>query len=329
MMHSAVCKEERMLHAICILTIAALLGGETVPESEEPGWSVVTILPGDTLESVAEKFGVTVTRLREWNELDDGNLALGRRLRLFSSVRGEERLKMRYRIKEQTTWRKLSNRYELPLRTLLALNKRKRGGVIKPGRRVTVFIRKSRWNRQFLDGGIQLREGPGLKVKHPEWAWGRPVTVRTIEQVARAVAEKFQGSAIVAGDLSKERGGRFPPHKGHKAGLDADLGLFVIDKQFVIKFRNLKAEELDVERTWFMLSSFLATGRVERVLMDWRHQRRLYRFAVSQNVAEEQLAEYFQYPAKRWENKGIIRHFKGHRNHIHIRFKELDGEAIL
>ena len=39
-----------------------------------------------------------------------------------------------------------------------------------------------------------------------------------------------------------------------------------------------------------------------------------------QGVSVDTLDELFQYPRGRGRTSGIIRHWKGHRNHFHIRF---------
>jgi len=305
------------------------MGAAPLGAQEVATWSVVTVLPGEGVDVLAERFKVTPEQLCAWNGLGPEEPEVGRRLKVLSVIGEVERFRLRVRVKKDTTWRRLARRYELPLSTLLALNRRKRGGKVSKGRLITTYVKKERWTRLYLDGGISLEARPGLVVKHPEWAWGRPVTVRTIEQVADRVDHRYPGSSMVAGDLSKRRGGRFPPHAGHRGGLDADLGLFVVDEPCTIRFRPLKRSRLDAERTWFMVRTFLETGRVERILLDWHLQGVLYNQARKEGLDDEKLESYFQYPRKKWKKKGTIRHHKGHRNHLHLRFREPEGEVIL
>lgn len=293
-------------------------------------WSIVTVLPGEELSGLAERFNVTVAELSGWNHLKEAGAVIeGTRLRVFSTVREVERFKTRVRIREATTWARLAARYEMPQAALLRGNRRRRGGAIAPGEVVVVYLKKHRWNRTYLDGAVQLQNGPGVIVKHPEWAWGRPVAVRTLEAVGRELEQRDESATLVVGDLSLPRGGRFPPHKGHKAGLDADIGLMALEPARDLRFRNLKPEEMDVRRQWMVLRLFLESGRVERVLIDWSLQRPLYEAAVADGVAPELLETWFQYPARRGEPKGVVRHYRGHRHHLHIRFIEPEGEAIL
>jgi hypothetical protein len=315
-----------------VVSILLFLAAGSAAQEAPPAavWSIHTVLPGDTFVTLGQRFGVAAEELAGWNGLEaDVDLRVGRRLRVFSTVLGRERFRMRTRIKKETTWGRLADLYELPKGTLLALNRRRRGHQVRVGLLVTVYVTKDRWNGLWLDGGVQLASGPGLIVKHPEWAWGRPVTVRSLEGVGVAVDGQFPGSSMVVGDLSKKRGGYFPPHKGHRGGLDADIGLFVVDQPHTLKFRPLKPQQMDAVRTWFLVEQLLLSGRVKRILLDWHLQRSLYKEAQAQGVAPEKLKEYFQYPAKRWKKKGVVRHYKGHRNHLHVRFVESEGEAIL
>ena len=318
-----------MHHLLTVACLTILSFSGTEPEDAAAAWSVITVMPKDTAVSLSHRFGVTLDQLAEWNGEALEPLETGRRLRVFSARKEEERFRTRLKGREGMTWRGLAKEYDLPLDVLLKLNRRKRGGKVKDGQRIVLYVTKSRWNWLRLDGGVQLESGTGVVVKHPEWAWGRPVTVRTIEEVGRRMAARFEGSAVVAGDLSREGGGRFPPHKGHKGGLDADLGLFKPDEPYTIKFKHLKPSQLDSERTWFMLKCFIDTGRVERILIDWRLQSVLYARAKEGKLPPELLEELFQYPARRWKQKGLIRHHKGHKNHIHIRFKDDGDEGIL
>ena len=314
---------------IALLSVLLLVPADPASPPATPGWSVITVLPGESLESISKRFCVTAAEILDWSQLEEPAVQTGVRLAVYSTVQEEERLRMRYKLKEDTTWQRLANRYEMSLLTLYKANGLTRGRRVAKGRRVTVYVKKSRWNRLFLDGGVQLREGPGILVKNPQWSWGRPVTVRTIEKVGAMVAARFAGTSLVVGDLSKKRGGRFEPHKSHKGGMDADVGLFETGVPYRLRFRHVPPKELDVERTWFMVHAFIQTGRVERVLVDWYLQAALYKHAMASGLPPEKLEELFQYPAKRWKEKGLIRHWPGHKHHLHFRFIEPEGEPIL
>jgi len=55
--------------------------------------------------------------------------------------------------------------------------------------------------------------------------------------------------------------------------------------------------------------------------MDYNLQKVLYEYAKKHGTSEDVLDELFQYPRGRGRNHGIVRHWRSHRNHFHVRFK--------
>lgn len=214
-----------------LLILVVSLVGQAPPTVDAPlaapAWSVVTVLPGEEIANIAARFQVPPDALRGWNPTVKDAPSWGTRLRVLSTHREEERFRMNWRARQRVSVRWLSRRFELPEHQLRMLNKWRKGKRnVMEGERVRVYVKRSRWPGGYLDGGVQLADSPGIKVKHPEWAWGRPVAVRTLEALGAALAETFPGSIMVIGDLSKKGGGSFPPHKSHREGYDADIGLF-------------------------------------------------------------------------------------------------------
>ena len=78
---------------------------------------------------------------------------------------------------------------------------------------------------------------------------------------------------------------------------------------------------LDVPRTWAFIYDLLRRQRVKYIFLDYRLQRPLYLYA--RDVAEippRELLRYFAYPRGRAARTGIVRHLRGHDDHMHIRF---------
>ncbi len=71
-----------------------------------------------------------------------------------------------------------------------------------------------------------------------------------------------------------------------------------------------------------MIKAFTDTDDVVYVFMDYGLQKLLYEYAKEQGVSEDTLDELFQYPRGRGRTHGIIRHWKGHVNHFHVRFRK-------
>ena len=319
---------------LCLLILVSSVIGQALPPSVEapasPVWSVVTVLPGEDLAALADRFQVRPGALLDWNPGLKETPSWGTRLRVLSVHREEERFRMNWRARQRVSVAWLARRFDLTEPQLRMLNTWRRGKrFVAEGERVRVYVVRSRWPGGYLDGGVQLADGPGVKIKHPEWAWGRPVTVRTLEALGAALAEAFPGSLMVVGDLTKKGGGAFPPHKSHRGGHDADIGLFRLGEPWKLRFTHVAPDMLDAERTWWLIRHLIDTGRVERILVDWSLQRPLYEEARRQGVPEEVLTEWFQYPRRRWKAEGLIRHYPGHKHHLHIRFTEPEDEAIL
>ena len=111
------------------------------------------------------------------------------------------------------------------------------------------------------------------------------------------------------------------PRYLHETGRDADISYFQTRcPDGVCGFRSLPVEELDVERQWALLETWLRNGRVEAVFMDYHLQRRLYEHARARGATREELALWFQYPNGPGHPAGIIRHYRRHRDHLHVRF---------
>jgi hypothetical protein len=126
---------------------------------------------------------------------------------------------------------------------------------------------------------------------------------------------------LVVGDLSKQGGGCLPPHRSHRDGRDADIGYYVRGGVTPRWLGAVTAQTLDADRTWALLDVFLATGRLRYAFIDYQLQRPLYEAALRAGHTKASLRDVFQYPRPRSHAKaGIIRHLRGHADHIHVRF---------
>ena len=148
-------------------------------------------------------------------------------------------------------------------------------------------------------------------------------TRESIDQLIRcidAVHERYPKSPkMYVGHFSARRGGRLKPHKSHQAGRDVDVSYYYSTGSSWYQLAN--AKNLDVPRTWALIKGFVDTDEVTYIFMDHRIQKLLYEYALSKGVDEDTLDELFQYPRGRGRSHGIIRHWRGHANHFHVRFR--------
>ncbi len=59
--------------------------------------------------------------------------------------------------------------------------------------------------------------------------YGTDEMVAALEGAAKHVAETLPGSFLTVGDISREHGGRFRPHRSHTAGRDVDIAFYMND----------------------------------------------------------------------------------------------------
>ena len=180
-----------------------------------------------------------------------------------------------------------------------------------------------KYDRGSLRTSHKLHEGMGYRIKRPNLAYGTSNTIKLIADVIDRYHRRADGGpAIRVGDISKKGGGPLKGHVSHQRGVDVDVGLVHKGpKKDELRFTGATKKNLDVRRTWILVHEFLRTGEVRYIFLDYRLQKLLYEYAKDHGVSQSKLDEYFQYPRGIGRNHGIVRHWKGHRNHIHVRFR--------
>jgi len=178
----------------------------------------------------------------------------------------------------------------------------------------------------FLLNAPRLKDGPLWDTRrYKNYATPEAITAIKAGVYALHLSAPDAPTTII-GDLSKRYGGHFPPHLSHQSGRDADIGYFVRGPLG----RRLKGlmktsyRQLDAEKTWAFLEGMLKTGLVEQIYMDYKLQKKVYRHARRSGVAPALLKRWLSFPFTRG---GVIRHLKGHDDHIHVRFKAPSSEA--
>ncbi|MFT4974417.1 MAG: hypothetical protein ACI8S6_000299 [Myxococcota bacterium] len=187
---------------------------------------------------------------------------------------------------------------------------------------------------QVLRGGLQLPEQDELyAIRNPAEAWG---TSEMIEAVVTASAEMAwlmpQADPILIGDISKRGGGHLPPHRSHRSGLDADIGIFTTGAAMPASagFPDITPNNIDYEANWLFWSSLLETGLVERILLDQSLIDAMRKWTVAEGeLSKAEALKVFppRGTPRLWAMTGVFQHVSGHRDHIHLRV--LCGEALV
>jgi murein endopeptidase len=185
-----------------------------------------------------------------------------------------------------------------------------------------------------LANPTRLTVGERAVIRRPYRAYG---TRTTVDFTKRAIQETLElhpkAHVLAVGDISAEHGGPISDHQSHQSGRDIDLGLFYKKKpaNYPTIFIDGTEDNLDCAATWTLVSKLAATadkdGGVWAIFLDHEVQGILYRWAKNHGVSEKRLQRVFQYPHGRGANAGIVRHYRNHAHHIHVRFKCTKSES--
>jgi len=170
-----------------------------------------------------------------------------------------------------------------------------------------------------LEGGIQLPFDPRAYTRRdPTRAYATTRTLRTIQVALGALRnERGVDAEVVIGDISLPRGGAFAPHASHTSGRDIDIRLVLaagLDRTTL----PFAPEQVDWDATWSLVHSFLETGQVTYVFLDFGHQAHLHGAGLRAGVHPRVLDRWLEWPDA-GDAQAIVRHEPGHRAHLHIR----------
>jgi hypothetical protein len=189
------------------------------------------------------------------------------------------------------------------------------------------------WNG-FLKNPVQLRLGEGAYIRRPYRAFGTRTTVDFTKQAIEETRELHPKTHVLAvGDLSAHFGGPVSDHRSHQSGRDVDLGLFYKKKPegYPNAFIDGTEANLDTPAMWTLINKLTRTankdGGVWAIFLDYNVQGVIYRWAKRHGVSVDRLERVFQYPHGQWANQGLVRHYRNHAHHLHVRFKCTKAET--
>lgn len=171
-------------------------------------------------------------------------------------------------------------------------------------------------NRGALYNGVQMPESPRWRLVDPDRSWATQETVDALSLAVDSVVREFPNAPPLSlGDMSKQRGGYFRPHRSHQSGRDVDVGYYYLEGP--AWYKTADASTLDRKLTWSLVKALLTQGSVEYLFMDNSVQTLLEEYALSVEPDRAWVAELFHPPAK---TESVVRHAPGHKTHMHVRF---------
>ncbi len=309
--------------------------GRRQPHAGEGRSRVVrhTVIPGETLGSIARRHGTTIDAIQRRNRLDGHVIRAGQVLKVRARIPVRQRREFVYTVKRGDTLGKIGARYKMEWEDIRRMNPGVRPRRLRVGDRLRLWRDGPVPNSEAvgrpqegrLVNGEQLPAGPGYYRRRPGRSWGTNETITRLLQVIATVRRKHRRLHDIAiGDLSAKKGGPLPGHASHQSGRDVDIGLLHArypsprPKGFI---KPGKRHPLDYPAMWTLLTALVgssdADANVEYVFLDRRLQRRIYDWARDSGKPKKLLDRMFQYP----DGRGVVRHEPRHDDHVHVRFR--------
>lgn len=312
-----------------------------------PQWEHA-IQAGEHLGLIAGRYGVRRADLIELNGIEDPNLIrTGQTLKICPEIAPRQTKQVTHVVGKGETLSGIAAKYALGVDELLD-----RAGVdvsdrnvVRVGQTFSFWVDdglveafrpplpKPKKAKKKKKGGkgrlrhakvdVQLQASKSIYIKRPRLAYGTAKTIRLLGQVVTQYKGRYaKGPKVLIGNISARGGGKLHPHLSHRKGVDIDVG-YVLRGEAAknTRFSGVNSKNFDSARTWALVKAFVDTGQIRYIFMDYAHQKTLYEYAKGKGVSEDELDELFQYPRGRGRSHGLIRHWRSHKNHFHVRFK--------
>lgn len=278
----------------------------------------------ESVESVAARFHVSMDDLALLNEgVDLSSVDAGTELVVGFAERIE------HPVARGETLLRLARRYGVSVDDITRWNGIADASRVRAGATLVIYVRPSippsasigRPSDGSLERGVRLRPNPGWVVRNPARSFVTRDVASWMADGFAQVARRYPSSArIEVRDASVEHGGRLREHHSHQTGRDIDLVYYQQRCRETCAYHRVSTESLDADRQWALLEAWLRAGVVEYVFIDHALQQPLYEAALAAGARREELSHWFQWPRGADQRVGVIRHVRGHRDHLHVRF---------
>lgn len=290
----------------------------------------------ESLGEVAGAYGVRVRDLLRLNPglKKDRDPAVGTTVRVCPELPPRRKEMTSYQSSGES-WARIAARYEIPESVLRRANPNVDGiespapeagqtlAVPRQGSIVPGFpTGEGSEHEGALHNGVRLPTSPQYEIKRPALNYGSPQTIASVRRIAQGYWDKSRGHKLLIGDLSRRGGGPLTGHRSHQQGRDIDIGIPLRMGERYDRFVTATGQNLHHERTWLLVKEILADPNLAFIFVDMSVQAELYNYALRKGESEAFLREVFQYPRVSRDRYGVIRHFRGHIDHFHIRFRE-------
>lgn len=313
---------------------------------DPPEWIEHVVTPHERLGQIAVRYGVSREDLAAWNHLG-GPRARPRarsKLKVLTDRKPPPREQITYTVAEHDTWTEVAIRHAVSPHDLKSWNLRYLNRPLAPGMTLKIWI----------DPGapqtVNCRRGePPAPIEFPTnaesrgnpssgrllhgillplstlWKRGKKAEMWISSHALATLIEAFthlrvdvgyQGEVYI-GSISRKRGGKFPPHRSHRTGLDIDIRLPLLPTVPLETYPTPDA--VDWPALWELIEALIETGEVSVIFLDHKLQQHLYWAARRDGKTPEELASIIHWPRKDKIWEVIVRHARNHKGHIHVR----------
>jgi murein endopeptidase/LysM repeat protein len=322
-------------------------------------WIRHRVIPGERLAEIAERHGVAVDAVLEWNDLDAKRLMLrvGSELKIFTATPAPPRERLSYVVRSGDSWAKIARRFGVEQDRL-----RKRWNAdqaaLKAGDRVTLWI-DAEPEPPSAGSELGASGGSGSRPKAPAPALpsvaatglsvGSPGRGRLVGGVQIPAQEQLYTLRNVDHSWGSSHAVR-SLQRGladfrQSSGFDRELVVLDMSLQRGGRFRphhsHTSGRDVDIrlplrrgiaagtiprqssvvdwDAAWALVHALIRTGEVRYVFLARSRQAPLYKAAVRAGVSADELERLIQYPRR--SRIAVVRHSAGHIKHVHVRFK--------
>lgn len=297
---------------------------------------VHTLEKGEALGEVAGTYGVRVRDLVKLNPqlVESAEVPVGFRIRVCPSLPPRRTMTRWHTLRPGDTWGFLAQSFGVKRSRLQRANPKLAGTdlrTLKPGTEIAIPVEGERVpgfphlegkeHAGILEKGVPLPPSPHYELKRPWLNFGTQATVDSVQALAERYWEQSSGHRLLIGDLSRPGGGPLVGHRSHQQGRDVDIGIPVRFGERRDRFVVATPDNLDHERSWAVVKLLLEDPNLAFIFVDSVIQKELYDYALKKGEDPALLREVFQHPRQASDRYGVIRHFRGHADHFHIRFR--------
>lgn len=173
---------------------------EAAPVDDKPKWIRHKIIPAESLDAIAERYGVSKKNLLKWNKMDPRKVYLraGKTLKVRALRPPPPRERIEYEIKKRDTWEKIARAHDVDVKILRKWNKPRKS---KSGKKKKAVLIAGKTLKIWVEPELAGHDDEGADANVTAGASGSPA----IDGETRRLLAKVRRNAFSIGKPTKGR----------------------------------------------------------------------------------------------------------------------------